>query len=252
MTIIFININIVLLYQVVLVRIMKVYYKGLILFLVSIHGCSAGYSNPDNSGDTYANAYILHKKVVVTVFWIGEDASLQNEYITNTESSWDSRWVEHYGGVDDPLNRQGYFPESHEPLENPFYFALPYNDFNHSGRKPSAYRVVPWSKTRSSWGSNESMCKNRWIKIIKGKKVAYAQWQDVGPFSDDDAEYVFGTAKPVSKINQGAGLDVSPAVRDYLKLEDIDVVDWVFVDDKDVPDGPWKLIVTTSPINWDK
>jgi hypothetical protein len=32
---------------------------------------------------------------------------------------------------------------------------------------------------------------------------------------------------------------VSPAVRDYLGLEDTDVTDWKFVDFKDVPPGPW-------------
>jgi hypothetical protein len=72
----------------------------------------------------------------------------------------------------------------------------------------------------------------------------------VGPFSDDDAEYVFGTANPASEINRNAGLDVSPAVRDYLMLSDIDVVDWVFVDDENVPDGPWKTVVTSSQLTW--
>jgi len=28
-------------------------------------------------------------------------------------------------------------------------------------------------------------------------------------------------------------------------------VDWIFVDDKDVEDGPWKKIITTSDPAWD-
>jgi hypothetical protein len=94
------------------------------------------------------------------------------------------------------------------------------------------------------------MLKNRWIVITKDGKTAYAQWEDVGPFGEDDAKYVFGDALPKSKENKNAGLDVSPAVRDYLELEDIDKVDWQFVDEKDVPRGPWKDIITTSQVNF--
>ena len=39
--------------------------------------------------------------------------------------------------------------------------------------------------------------------------------------------------------NQGAGLDVSPAVRDFLGLASTDVTDWKFVEFRDVPYGPW-------------
>ncbi len=35
------------------------------------------------------------------------------------------------------------------------------------------------------------------------------------------------------------GLDISPAVRDYLGLQETDVTDWKFVDFKEVPTGPW-------------
>jgi hypothetical protein len=43
-------------------------------------------------------------------------------------------------------------------------------------------------------------------------------------------------------LNKGAGLDVSPAVRDYLGIESTDVTDWKFVDFKDVPLGPWSKL----------
>ena len=192
----------------------------------------------------------LHQNVTVTVFWIGEPGTEENGFIPNLQSAWDDKWMEHYGGVDDPDNRIGSLPANFTPLENPFYFALPYNDFDENGeRRSDAYDVVPWSNERT-WNGSESMCKNRWIMISKGERIAYAQWEDVGPFGEDDASYVFGSSPPKNEINEGAGLDVSPAVRDFLNLNDIDEVDWQFVDIKEVPDGPWKVMVTESQIFW--
>jgi hypothetical protein len=44
-------------------------------------------------------------------------------------------------------------------------------------------------------------------------------------------------------LNKGAGLDVSPAVRDYLGLkQQTDVTDWRFVDFSEVPRGPWSAL----------
>lgn len=193
-------------------------------------------------------SHIVHRDITVTVFWVGEGATSENNYITNVVSAWDSFWVDSFGGVDDPFNREGFYPTGFVPKENPFYFALPYNDLREDGkRKKDASKVIPWAEERE-WAASESMVKNKWIKIEHEGKVAFAQWEDVGPFESNDKEYVFGEAGPKSEINKNAGLDVSPAVRDYLGLEGIDVVDWQFVDDEDVPDGPWKEIVTTSKI----
>ena len=90
----------------------------------------------------------------------------------------------------------------------------------------------------------QSVCRDRWIAIRKtvagGKqRVCYAQWSDCGPFRTDHHEYVFGNDRPRPNLNQGAGLDVSPAVRDYLGVASTDVVDWCFVEWSDVPQGPW-------------
>jgi hypothetical protein len=71
--------------------------------------------------------------------------------------------------------------------------------------------------------------------------VGFAQWSDCGPFRTDHWQYVFGMEKPKPNLNQGAGLDVSPALRDYLGLQSTDVTDWKFVEAKDVPSGPWSL-----------
>jgi hypothetical protein len=98
--------------------------------------------------------------------------------------------------------------------------------------------VVPWFKNAYQ-GPAISTCKDRWVAIRKGNRVAYAQWEDAGPFRTDHWEYVFGNDRPKPNLNKGAGLDVSPAVRDFLGLGDTDVTDWRFVDFGEVPHGPW-------------
>lgn len=191
------------------------------------------------------NPNILHKNIATTIFWVGEDASNENGNISNIASAWDASWLLHYGGIDISDARNGYYPASFIPKENPFYFALPYNDFNENGVKKSDLKVyIPWASPNDNTGL--SICKNKWIKITKNDTVAYAQWEDVGPFGANDINYVFGPNNPVHP----RGLDVSPAVRDYLKLKDVDITEWQFIDEKNVPDGPWKNIITTSNVNW--
>ncbi|MEW8410513.1 MAG: hypothetical protein AB2696_16875 [Candidatus Thiodiazotropha sp.] len=227
--------------------VLNFFYDGaVIVMLLGMLGCQ----NNTESTPMVDNGHYLHEEVSTTIFWVGEDASAENGYIANHDSAWDVRWMEHYGGVDSPDQRSGYYPAAFVPMENPFYFALPYTDFDPGGRKQSAYDRIPWSNEKAVWPDDESMCKNRWIMIIKGTRIAYAQWEDAGPFESDDVDYVFGTDEPLNTINGSAGLDVSPAVRDYLGLSDIDVVDWMFVEEEDVPDGPWKQLVTDSMITW--
>lgn len=199
------------------------------------------------------STYPIHRNITATVFWVGEPqggGSSEN----NAISAWDDDWLAHYGGVDDPANRNGFFPAGFTPKQNPFYFDLPYNDFTDDGdRRANAYAVVPWANEKT-WGPQESMLKNRWIKITKDANVCYAQWEDAGPYVYDDAAYVFGTARPKNKQANSAGMDVSPAVRDCLGFNGINnaenQVDWQFVDAGQVPDGPWKRIVTTSQVFW--
>jgi len=191
--------------------------------------------------------YPLHKNITVTYFFIGELPSKNNKYISNIESSWDDMWLWNYGGVDNPYKRKYFFPKYFIPNQNPFYFALPYNDLYANGKVKPSQKKIPWYKKYTG----KTICKNRWIKIIKhtknGKKVVYAQWEDVGPNLYDDFDYVFLNKRPKNKFLSGAGIDVSPAVKHYLGLKDVDKIDWQFVDEKDVPFGPWKLIVTKTP-----
>jgi hypothetical protein len=72
----------------------------------------------------------------------------------------------------------------------------------------------------------------------KGKSV-YAQWADVGPFGEDDFDWVFGSAaKPRNKEGEKAGLDISPAAAQYLGMSDNDKTEWRFVEENEVPDSP--------------
>lgn len=186
-----------------------------------------------------------HNNITTTVFWAGEPADGSNDHISNVPSAWQADWTASFGGVDDPDERCGYKPCGFEPLENPFYFALPFGDYTKTGPKPSSQlKVVPWFEGTLTDG--ESLLKNHWIEVTYSgaeQKVAYAQWEDVGPVYDDDWQYVFGSNRPKESRS---GLDVSPAVSDFLGLDGKGETSWRFVDEKDVPDGPWKDVITRS------
>ena len=148
-----------------------------------------------------------------------------------------------YGGYDDPNpeNRTtDYRPKDFVPRLNPFYCALPFNDTEAYNRtKLLASRVVPWYRTTFK-RHGKSVIKGRWIAINYGKRTCYAQWEDVGPFNTDDWMYVFGNSRPRNQRNKGAGLDVSPAVRDYLGMASGAACNWRFVELNEVPLGPWR------------
>ena len=186
--------------------------------------------------------YPWRTQIVTTVFWIGEKPTANNP-VPNRSSSWDGNWTKNYGGYDDPekSHRHDFIPVKFTPRQNPFYRALPYNDKAAAGHRPEAPRVVPWFK-EAYQGPGVSTCKDRWIAIRKGNKVVYAQWEDAGPFRTDNWQYVFGNERPKPNLNKGAGLDVSPAVRDYLGIDETDVTDWRFVDFSEVPQGPWSKL----------
>ena len=85
----------------------------------------------------------------------------------------------------------------------------------HGQFKPEAPLVIPWFK-RAYTEPGRSVCQHHWIAIRKGNRTCYAQWEDCGPFRTDHFQYVFQGERPKPNLNHGAGLDVSPAVRDYL------------------------------------
>ncbi|HSS16077.1 MAG TPA: TonB family protein [Candidatus Dormibacteraeota bacterium] len=91
------------------------------------------------------------------------------------------------------------------------------------------------------------MCKDRWVAIRKGNRICYAQWEDCGPFRTDHFQYVFQNERPTPNASHGAGLSVSPAVRDRLGLAPTDVTDWRFVEVSDVTPGPWRNYGENNP-----
>lgn len=177
--------------------------------------------------------------VVATVFWVGEKPT-ENNPTPNHASAWDPNWESNFGGYDDPNRRDGLLPAGFRPELNPFYVALPYNDIGSDFRhRPEASEVIPWFWTAYR-GEGVSVCKGRWIAIHRKGRVCYGRWEDVGPFQTDHWQYVFDGEEPRDNRNGGAGIDVSPAIRDYLGLQSGERVQWRFVEERDVPAGPWR------------
>ncbi len=194
--------------------------------------------------------YPWKKSITATVFWIGETPT-RNNPTPNNKSSWDQNWQKNFGGFDNPnpKARTGYLPTGITPGQNPFYIALPYNDcINHRMHRPEAARVIPWWK-RGPTTPGTSVCKGRWLQIYcpSTKKICYAQWEDCGPFVTDDWQYVFGNKRPKNTKNQGAGLDISPAVRDFLGVGNKTTVHWRFIEFSQIPQGPWSKYGTNNP-----
>ncbi len=186
--------------------------------------------------------YPWKHNIVTTVFWVGEAAGPNNP-VGNVASSWDSGWFRSYGGYDSPepgARATDFRPAKFIPQQNPFYFALPYNDVEGGHHKSEASTAIPWFR-EAFREDGKTVLKDRWICIKnRAGKECYAQWGDCGPFRTDHWRYVFGNELPKPNLNRGAGLDVSPAVRDFLGLGGIDATDWRFVEWREVPVGPWR------------
>jgi TonB family protein len=189
-----------------------------------------------SSGDVFP----WKTNVVTTVFWVGQE-QVTGKTSPQHQSVWDKDWLKNFGGVDtpEPAARHDYIPISFVPRQNPFYCALPYNDVEQGQFKPEAPIVIPWFKQVHA-EPGQSVCKGRWVAIRKGDRISYAQWEDCGPFRTDHFQYVFQNERPTPNASHGAGLSVSPAVRDHLGLAPTDVADWRFVEVSDVPPGPWR------------
>ena len=213
--------------------------------------------------------YPWHTGIVSTTFWVGEVFDPDASDGSQVYSTYDSGWMQSYGGCDglvtdgvcvtEPRTAENdFFPTAMTPLENPFYLDLPFDDVNNPDAFASREEVVPWADEEAyqgSEGDNQvSLMKNRWVRLEANGQTCYGQIQDAGPGVYNDVEYVFGEddARPENRNFNGAGMDVSPALNGCLRFTDVngqsDRVDWQFVDDADVPDGPWTRIVTTSGV----
>jgi hypothetical protein len=182
------------------------------------------------------NVYPWKLDIITTEFWIGEGGSSISP-TDNIESAWDTNWRANNHGTDNPNDRDGYLPGGHIAMTNPFYVALPFNDLAFPDK---ARRWLPagWYRPPRE-GKQVSACKDRWVEIKNAQgETCYAQWEDVGPLRYDHAEYVFGDERPDTYTR--AGLDVSPAVADYLNINGRNrLTRWRFVDDTDVKPGLW-------------
>ena len=189
-----------------------------------------------------------HERIRTTVFWVGEPGDGTPGGACNRDSAWDTHWIENFGGTDHPRRRNGFFPAGFTPRQNPFYAALPYNDVM---RRPQILPAVRWfldfwKETIRRPPRSRSLCKNSWLAIRFRNNTCFAQWQDVGPVYTDDDSYVFGFKPPKSHALGMAGLDISPAVRDFLKFPGNGKTDWKFFTEDEPPDGPWLEIVTEN------
>ncbi len=220
----------------------------------------------DPPGPTSAR-YPVHTSIVATTFWVGEVFDPDAADGSQVLSTYDGDWLASYGGCDGAVvdgtcrteardASNGYFPTAMTPLENPFYLDLPFDDVNDPSAAARRADVVPWAHD-PGWAEKladpeQSIMKNRWVAIAHGDRVCFGQIQDAGPGEYDDAEYVFGTddARPANHRYNGAGMDVSPALNGCLGFSELngdgDRVDWWFVDDADVPAGPWLILPTAG------
>ncbi len=160
----------------------------------------------------------------------------------DTDTAWKTDQVSAYGGVDSPKFRNGYLPAGFTPRENPFYVALPYNDVTDPDKR--RVKKIPWY----DWEKTSSM-KNTWVMILAKNTIVYAQVEETFTKKADDYAYVIGDS-PHPKNSRGVGMQVSPAVADYLGLESGDLVRWMFVDSRNILPGPWNAIETTSDASW--
>ncbi|MCL2536536.1 MAG: hypothetical protein FWE39_20435 [Nocardiaceae bacterium] len=242
---------------------------GVVTVAVTVTACAADAAESVEPAAAAATEYPWHTNIVATTFWVGEIFDPTAEDGSQEMSTYDSNWLESYGGCDgvtgDGVCRteartadNGYFPTHMTPRENPFYLDLPFDDVNDETAFAQRGSVIPWADEapyRDHLSDpSVSLMKNRWVRIRNGNETCYGQIQDAGPANYHDSAYVFGAddARPASTEFNGAGLDVSPALNGCLGFSELDGendhVDWQFVDEDAVPPGPWRTVVTTSGV----
>lgn len=206
-------------------------------------GPTTSYTPPQNPSPQASpeGIGVIHKDIRSTIFWVGEKSSSENNFISNEASAWDRNWQENFGGIDEPNEREGYFPKDFRPKQNPFYFALPYNDLDESSNFKQSAKQIPWYNPKLQ--EDISQLKNKWVWISANNTICFAQWEDVGPGSSDDFGYVFGGKMPE---NSFSAIDLSPAVRDCLQIGNRAIVTWQFIDEENVSKGPWKQIISRN------
>jgi len=214
--------------------------------------------------------YPLHTGIVATTFWVGEIFDPHSPDGSQVISTYDARWMLHYGGCDGVVTAgrceterrvaaNGFFPTRMTPRENPFYLDLPFDDVNNAAAFSQRAQLIPWANDPGYAGHAHdpafSYMKNRWVKLMRDGRTCYGQIEDAGPGAYDDYRYVFGTdnRRPASRLYNAAGLDVSPALTGCLNFTELNGDDnrvaWQFVNAVNVPRGPWTRLVTTQGVS---
>lgn len=236
-------------------------------FLTSCVPAGSSGAGPDLEPNN--QKYPWHTDIIATTFWVGEVFDPNAPDGSQLQSAYDSFWLENYGGCDGVVvdnvctterrtQTNGYFPTQMVPKQNPFYLDLPFDDINDPLAFAMRGSVIPWAQEPGYAGKETdksfSYMKNRWVRIKKGDRTCYGQVEDAGPGKYDDASYVFGKGdqRPANTEFNGAGMDVSPALNGCLGFSSLngaqDKVDWQFVDEEDVPNGPWLKRTTTLQV----
>jgi len=230
-------------------------------------GPSSPSTTPPSRTPPANGRYPVHTGIVATTFWVGEVFDPNAPDGSQVLSAYDDHWLDSYGGCDGVVAAgtcsterrtaaNGYFPTSMTPRQNPFYLDLPFDDVNDPTAAAQRAAVVPWAHEARYAAvladPHRSLMKDRWVAVRKDGRTCYGQVQDAGPGVYDDAVYVFGSddPRPANQRYNGAGMDVSPALNGCLGFAELDgqddVVDWWFVDDVDVPPGPWTVLITKT------
>lgn len=216
------------------------------LSLIATSACA-----DDSQARTQPDDTIVHENIVTTWFQAGAPAGPDDLGISNESSAWYSDWSQHMCTVDSDGSRE----LGQKGCDNLYYFALPCADYDEAGPIPEHIEMSPW---KSEVGG--SAFKNRWIQVNLQLgsliRTVFVQWQDVGPLYTDDCEYVFGEERPRQERTGDveSALDISPAAFKYL-VGDLSIgrfkTEWHFVDEAEVPPGPWTKNITTARPDWD-
>ncbi|MGM0462556.1 MAG: carboxypeptidase-like regulatory domain-containing protein [Fibrobacterota bacterium] len=132
---------------------------------------------------TLKQSYHLHTNIMASTFWVGQGAGDDNHNISNVSSSWDSEWGDRYGLEDAPtLSRDNnFFPRDsrYRGIENPYYFALPYNDYSKTifdGSDQDKVQTVANLKSEYYVDYNEWLNRNSVFTDRMGPVFGSDQW----------------------------------------------------------------------------
>jgi len=181
--------------------------------------------------------YPWKTSIVTTVFWVGEQAGGNNR--SKLQKFLDFNWSENYA---EPILRfqrtAQLHPNCFYSQAKPLLLCFTVHDVTHGQFKPEAPLVIPWFKHEYR-GRGSRYAEIDGLPFVRQSHLLCAMGR-LRSVSHDHFQYVFGNERPKPNLNHGAGLDVSPAVRDYLGLAPTDVTDWQFVEVRDVSSGPWR------------